>query len=149
MPILQPGAGMVGGAGGAFGGLYLEEKDNAVSTTTSDTFQEKLSLSTGAIPAGKYRLEVSYMWNHNTTQYDFEAQVEQDDTTQLFLHKEEPSDSQGVFESTGSDQRFPVSKVMSLDLADGSYQFDLDYRTGQSGQSSSIWDAVMTFWRVS
>lgn len=132
-----------------FGTEYADQVSAAVSTTTSTTFQQKMRLSVSTIPAGRYRLEVSYMWNHDSIANDFEARVQQDDTTDLYFHKEEPTDSLGSFGATGTNQRVATSKTILLDLAAGDYDFDLDYRTDSGGDESSIWDAVMTFWRVS
>jgi hypothetical protein len=131
-----------------FGSRYQDAVDNAISTTTSDAFQQKLRLSVRSVPAGRYRLDVSYMWNHDATDSDFEARVQQNDAVDLYLHKEEPKDSSGIFGATGTSQRHPAHKTIILDLATGSHDFDLDYRSDFPGVESSIWDAVLSFWRI-
>ena len=143
--LLTPG----GGAPPIFGSEYQDAVSAAVSTTTSTTFVQKLRLATSALPAGRYRLEVSYQWNHDAINSNFEARVQQDDATELMHHVQEPSESGGTFGTTGTSQKYTFSKVMLLNLAAASYNFDLDFLTDNAGDPSSIWDATFTLWRVS
>lgn len=139
----------ISSSGGVFGTEYVDVQDTVVSTTTSTTFQPKTQLVTsGSIPAGRYKFEVSYMWNHNATSNDFEAQVVQNGSTQIYFHKQEPKDSSGLFGATGTSQRYVATKILYLDLAAGAYSFDLEFRTDRGGVASSIWDTNMSLFRV-
>jgi hypothetical protein len=119
-----------------------------VSTTTSTTFQPKINATTPSIPAGTYRIGVSYGWNHDGVQDDFEAQLRLDGVVQGEIHKEEPSEAGGAFGSTGTDQRFYAYRVFYVTLTSGSHTMVLEYRTDTALVASSIWGAVIELWRA-
>jgi len=119
-----------------------------VSTTTSDTFQTKISATTASVPAGTYRVAVTYGWNHDSTGSDFEARLMVNSSQEGELHKQEPQDSAGSFSTTFSSQRYYVTRVFYVSLSAGTHDLDLEYRTDLSGDESSIWNAVIEFWRV-
>lgn len=131
-----------------FGANYQYEEDETVSTTVSTTFQNKLTLTTPSIPAGTYRIGVSYQWNHDNAGNDFEAEV-QVNAVQAFLHKQEPKDSAGTFGSTGTSQQYLAGHAWNEVLTAGIHTIELNYRTDSGGDESSIWNARIEFWRVS
>jgi hypothetical protein len=131
------------------GGFIVDGQSDAVSTHNNTSFVEKLSISTGAIVAGDYILYYSYKWNIDSTSKNFEAQIEQDDTTVLHSHVEEATDATGDYASTGSDQKMPVSGFIPLTLGAGTYQFDLDFKAPTSSVPVSMWDVRMFVQRVS
>lgn len=132
-----------------FGTEFQKSESLTVSTTTSTTFQNKITLTTPSIPAGEYRVGFHYSWNHNATDTDFEAQFLEDASPMGEIHKQEPKDSGGTFGTTGTSQRHVASKVFYPTLTLGVHTFELDYRTDSAGDESSIWDAVIEIWRVS
>ncbi len=111
-----------------------------VASTTSDTFQTKLSGATASLPAGLYRIAVSYGWNLDSTTTDFEARLLLDGISGM-THRQEPSDS-------GTDQQRYVARVLYLNLSAGTHTLNLEYRATQAGDTASIWDAVIEYWRV-
>ncbi len=126
-----------------------------VSTTTSTTFQSKISGNTAALEAGDYKITISYTWNHNATQNDFEARflfdgsaVGQDSGG--LLHKQEPKDAAGNDPTgTGSSQRYAYTKVFYVTgVTAGVKAVALDYRTDNNGNASSIWEANIEIIRV-
>lgn len=132
-----------------FGTEFQVAEDATVSTTTSTTFQNKLTLTTTSVPAGTYRVAFHYGWNHDATSNDFEAQYVEDTVAIGEIHKQEPQDSGGTFGTTGTSQRYVASKVFYRTLTAGVHTYDLEFRTDSGGTESSIWDAIIEFWRVS
>lgn len=138
-----------GGGSATFGSnLHLAES-TAVSTSTSASPQDKITLVTATLEAGTYRLEVSYGWNHDSTQNNFISLVTQDAVQVGQLHEAEPAEAGGTFESTGSVQRYVNTRVFHLSLSAQSYTFKLQYHSEFSGVASSVWDAYMSLWRMS
>ena len=133
-------------ASGIYGTEQTIGESLGETVMTSTTFLEKVSIAP-TVPAGTYRLDWSYQWNHDATTNDFEAQIEQDDSTQIMFHKQEPQDSGGGG-TGGTDQRFRASGFILLTLAAGSYQFDLDFRTSSGGDESMMADARLMFYRI-
>lgn len=135
-------------AGGPiFGTEFQYAESLPVSTTTSTSFQNKLTLTTTNLPFGTYRLEWSFGWNHNSSEADFEARLQDNNFNVGEIHKQEPKDAAGSFGSTGTSQRYYATRVRYLVLS-GVHTFDLDYRTDNSERASSIWEASISLWRV-
>ena len=80
---------------------------------------------------------------------DFEAEFLEDSSPMGEIHKQEPKDSAGTFGTTGTSQRHVAHKVFFTTLTAGVHTFELNYRTDNGGDESSIWDAVVEIWRVS
>lgn len=118
--------------------------DGTISMTTSETFQTKVSMSP-TFTAGNYIIEVSYGWNHDSTTSSFEAKVEIDSTIEGQLHKQKPFDASGSWEGTGTDQRFYASRRFKVSLDAGSHTIALLYRTDNAGDTSAIWDSMISF----
>jgi len=135
-----------------FGSEYEDIESLGVSTTTADTYQEKLQLGV-TVKGGRYRLGWSFGWNHDDIGTDFKARIQQDDTTDLMVMSQEPADAGGTgtgdWSNTGTSQRYTAGGFILLTLSAGSYDFHLDYCSEQNGKASSIWDARFDFWRVS
>ena len=129
-------------------------QDLAVDTTTSTTFQNKITGNTTALPVGKYKILVSYSWNHNATQNDFEASFLFDggavgQNGSGLIHKAEPKDAGGNFSGTGSNQQYTFTQAYYVDVTvAGAKSISLDYRTSNAGVASSIWDASVEVIRV-
>lgn len=131
-----------------FGTQYQYTDSDAVSTTTSTTFQQKLRLTTASIPAGTYRIGWSYQWNHDSTNNGYEGRVQIDDSTEIMFHQQEPQDSGGTFGTTGTDQQYQLSGFKHISLTAGVHTIDIDYRTNNGANASSIWNARIEIWRV-
>lgn len=132
-------------------GVVAFGQSQAVSTTTSTTFQNKVSVSNAIdLPAGNYVWEVSYGWNGDSTTADFEARLTFNGTQIGELHKQEPKDSAGG-DPTGTTQRHYITRqyffTLGSPLAAGQ-TFNLDYRSDTGGNEASIWEAVSMIKRI-
>lgn len=124
-----------------FGTEYNYAESLGLSTTTSSTFQNKLTLNT-SLPAGTYHLEWCYAWGYSNTSTDFEGRVQVDGST-VDEHVQEPKDS-------GSDQIHRVSGFHRVTFGSaGSRSFTIDYRAGSGGNQARIQSARLAVWRVS
>ncbi len=138
-------------AGPVFGTELAIAESTAVSTMTSETFQQKVRLPVAGditFPAGTYLLGISYGWNHDSTNNDFEAEVRQNDVVIGQIHQQEPQDVNGTFASTGTDQKHYLTREFHVVLGAGDFHFDLRFRTNNAGDESSMWDAYMRIWRL-
>jgi len=122
-----------------FGSNAQEGSSDAESSTTSGTFQQKLRITTGSLPSGKYRIGWSYEW-HKSGLTDFVSQVQVNDTTTIMSGYEEAPDA-------GSDQWFPRSGFYYY-TGSGVLNIDLDYHDG-GADTAYIRRARLEIWRVS
>jgi hypothetical protein len=131
-----------------FGSEFQVNESVGVSTTTSTTFQNKVTLNTTSLPTGQYRLGISYGWNHNNAGNDFEARIREDGINVGEIHKQESKDSAGSFSTTGTSQRYYMNRVFYRTLTAGTKTYTIDFRTDSAGVASSIWEAKIELWRV-
>ncbi|MFH1714696.1 MAG: hypothetical protein ABH857_00655 [Elusimicrobiota bacterium] len=124
-----------------FGKSFIYSVSDALSTTTSTTFQEKLSMSAEGLTEGTYRISWSYAWYHTSAFNNFEARLQQDNTTNLMLHTQEPQDA-------ATTQRNYASGYTITTLTAGNHTFDIDYRTNSNGVTSGIAEARIEIYRV-
>ncbi len=130
-----------------YGTEYQYDAEAGITTTTSTTFQNKLTLVTTNLPLWEYELMVSYGWNHDAQNSDFEARVQLGAVNLWQIHKQEPKDSGGG-DPTWTTQRIPTSRTFEPITLSWVNTFTLDYRTDNGGQESSIRDAYMKIIRV-
>ena len=116
------------------------------SSTTSTTFQEKLQLSVSIDTTGTFMLEWYAEARQQSVGDAVECRVQQDDTDTHALCRFYSGDSGGT--NWLSDfQPFAGHIILGLDA--GSYDFDLDYRSTSSGNTTEIRRARLTLWRMS
>lgn len=132
-----------------FGSEFQVAESSLTTTTTSTSLQTKLSLNTPNLVGGTYRICISYGWNYNSTGNDFRCELHENSSKISEDHRQEPKDSAGNFNGTGSNQKHYTTRVFYRTLSTGTYSYDLKFRSGSSGTSASIWDAIIEFWRVS
>ncbi len=111
-------------------GWHLEDASEGESQTSSNTWQQKLRLSTGAIPAGRYRIGWYFETDVNNTQTDVtEARVQVDDTDTLAS-----IENAAHFDSTSSMKGdwHPCGGFAYVDLDEDSHDIDIDYRANTS-----------------
>jgi Ca2+-binding RTX toxin-like protein len=128
-----------------FGSNFVVATSEALDTLTgvADTFFTKVTLSTGSVPAGTYRIGWYYEWMYTDTATDFTGQVIHDDVTVIGFHSEEPFKSE-------PDQSYPVSGFGYVTYGStGSHTFKIQYSTDISTETASISKARLEFWRVS
>lgn len=111
------------------------------STTTSTSWQQKLRLSVLDIPAGTYRIGVSFVWAYTNASRNFQGRVQIDDTTTIWEIIQEPADA-------GTDQRCPAAGFSYVALSAGDHDIDLDFRSSSFFDTAGIARAHIEFWRV-
>ena len=129
------------GGGGTYGSEFQEEESDGESSYSGNDWVEKVSLSSGSIPAGKYRIGWSFEFSTNSSSMTGYARIQQDDTTELgeLDIRVSPTSGWSMF-----------SGFKYVDLAAGSYTFDIDYSSsGNGNRISYIRRARLEFWRVS
>ena len=124
------------------------EKDNveseSESQTSSSTYQEKTSLSV-SVSAGDWML-MWYAEGRNQSVGDaIEIRIQQDNTTTHAENRFYSGDAGGV---NWLEDFYPFTGHRILTLAEGSYDFDIDYRS-VSGGTTEIRRARITLWRMS
>lgn len=116
-----------------------------INTTT--TFQTSHSWTTPALEAGDYILTVSYQWDRDATNTDFESRVLVGGTVQGELHKQEVKDSAGGGAS-GTDQRHLASRMVYLSAISGAQLIELEHRSQVDGAEATVWNPVFKLERV-
>lgn len=131
-------ADLVQSGGGVFGGNFQQASNDAESSTTSCTFQQKLRMTTPSLPSGTYRIGYSIEGRCNSTNTALllrvqingtsigEARVESQDANNY-------DDYSGFYYYTGS----------------GVLNIDFDYCSSSGGTTSFTRRARLEIWRVS
>lgn len=121
-----------------FGSQNQDAEDETTSSTTSSTYQNKLNLTTGVLPAGRYRIGWYCEGAQSTTSDRFQMRVQIDDSDTLGQTMEETADT---------DDWMPHGGYAYRNLS-GSISIDMDWRE-QAGGTASIRRARLEIWRVS
>lgn len=124
-----------------FGTEWQLAESNGLSSTNSTTYQNKLTLTTGSLPSGTYRVGWTYSWSHGSTGSDFEARIQLNNSTDLMNHAQEPKDA-------GTDQLHRHSGFEYITVS-GVNTIDLDFRTDNSGDTAYIQRVKLELWRIS
>jgi hypothetical protein len=125
-----------------FGSEFIYEIDNTESSTNATTYQNKLTITTTAIPEGNYRLGLHFEWKISKNNASFYYRIRQDDTTTL----------DEIGRPTFNDVNIynPLNNFYYLEtVASGTHHFDIEYRTASSSATAYIRNARLEFWRVS
>lgn len=130
------------GSGGSFGSEYHYAESEAESSTTSATYQEKLKLTTGSLPAGDYLIK--WCAEVRTTDEDMNYRCQVDDST-IVNEAEHSLGSKGA-EGT-YDYYVTVGGFRELTLGAGVHTVDIDYNDS-SGGTAFIRRARITVWRI-
>lgn len=111
--------------------------DETLSTTTSTTFQEKLTL-TGDLTAvfsgtssQPFRLQWYYEWGYSSASSEIETQITVDDVDIVGTIQWSPS-------STNATDFAASSGYVDMTLSSGTHFFDIDYRSTANGKTSRI-----------
>ncbi|MFO7970101.1 MAG: hypothetical protein R6U15_08350 [Candidatus Izemoplasmatales bacterium] len=125
-----------------FSTYFQEASDLTLSQTTSESFQQKLRMTTPSLPVGKYRIGFVYTWQYGLASNDFKARIQVNDTDTIMQHQEEPKDQ-------FADQiRYNSGFIYYNVSVAGVLNIDLDY-CGNSGNTASIANVRLEIWRVS
>lgn len=130
-----------GYGGGTFGTEYLYNSRDSEYSTTSSSWREVVSLSTGSLPAGDYHIGWSAELgcsNGNKIPY---LQIEVDDTTVVFEHDTRFAHNSGYASHGG---------IVKITLGAGTHTVDLDINASDNGNyTTRIQRARIEMWRVS
>lgn len=138
-------------------GTNLNQFILSTETNTSaphTTWVSVINDSTSSLVAGDYELSISYGWNHNATNSDFESRLSFDGTIlgDVFsngtTHKQEPKDSAGSGGSSGSSQQFNFGKTFPLTLTSGVKPILFDIRSDDTTDLSTVWNVYIKLIRV-
>jgi hypothetical protein len=97
--------------------------------------------------AGVYRLDITYLWNHDAQSNDFIAQVKEGGVVRYF-HRQEPKDSLGTGVG-GTDQVHTASGFILLNLGVGSFTFEFSFGTSAGAAESTVLQSYLMFYKVS
>lgn len=139
-----------------YGSKYqLFESSGFMSDTQgAGLYTQVFNVTTSSLPVGRYHLKVSYSWNHNGTTNDFISRLQFDGANvgsriDGIIHQQEPKDSNGSLETTGTDQTHVFEKTYYPTVTTaGSKNIVFEFGTGISTQRSSIWDVTIELFRV-
>ncbi len=123
--------------GGTFGSESQNAASDGESTTTSATYQQKLRMTTGTLPAGTYRIGYScQIKNSGSTQGNWRVQV--DDTTTIGSGQSNDSSSPGYESGSG---------FWTGSLTNATHNIDFDFNS--DGGTTSIKEVRLEIWRIS
>ncbi len=129
--------------GVVFGNEYQSNRSDSESSTTSDTYQEKVPLTTTILAGGTYRIEWFFEHAMGGDDKQFGFRVQLDDTTTM---------TEGIIECKGQYNDSQWRSVSGWDeqtLSAASHDIDLDYRDVGAGDTAYIRRARVALWRVS
>ena len=115
--------------------------DNTESATNSIDWVEKLRLTASGLPLGNYRIGWTFQWRHSKSNTEFSAQIQVDDTDDIFLYQASPYVDTLYWQ--------PVTGFYYYDvLASGTHYINMDFRSSSVGSTSYIKETKMEFWRI-
>jgi len=124
-----------------FGAWYGWNASEFESSTTSTSWQTKVTFSTGSsLPAGYYRIGCQFEWLRNATGDDFKARLVLDGSTILMEINEEPQDPDSWHLNSTHD---------IVQLSAGSHTFSLQYCGETTSATSRIRRARLELWMIS
>lgn len=104
------------------------ERDDAESTTTSTTYQNKLTLTTGSVDAGDYDIQWYYETGHSSASQKCRARVFLNGATELANTIIEPKDSANYYGIGGIDRQTLAAGVQTVAI-------DYSVNPGSTGTS--------------
>jgi hypothetical protein len=124
-----------------FSSFFQQASSDVESTTTSTTFQNKVTLTTSSLVSGTYRIGWMYEWSYNSTNSNFQARVQLNNATDLMIHIQEPKDgaTNQFHQAGGFYYAVGISGVQTIDL---------DYSSSVVNSTSRIRRARLDIWRV-
>lgn len=124
-----------------FGSNYQYAESLALSSTSSGTFQVKLSLVTPSIPAGTYIIHYFYKWALSVNGNNFLGRITTDAAVRV-THTQEPKDP-------GNDQEHLASGfIQEVFGAAGIHTINIEYRPNNVAHTAFISDARMYIQRA-
>lgn len=147
------------GGGDVYGTEFNVFQSNALTVSTSTTFNNKISGTTSSLPAGTYKVTISFGWSLDATNSDIMVAssfdgtffgINDNDVTPDLILRQEPQDSGGS-DSDGGDteQKFKFTGVYYVTVASaGTKAVVLQFRPQANGVQAALWDANIEVIRV-
>jgi len=125
--------------GAAFGTQLTTAESEGLSSTSSGTYQQKLTMTTPDLPEGEYLLLFQMLVSGTSNNTRTEVRVHLDNTTNIAEFIVRLVIASGAYQSSGHKVLMSFSGV---------HTFDIDYRKdGGSGSAQISW-ARLAFWRI-
>jgi len=124
-----------------FGSEYDSAYSAGESSTTSATFQQKLRLTTSIVPAGNYRIGISFNYTSDNENESSEFRAQVDDTTTIY------STTTGQKKKYANGVYYHQSGFVEVVLTNAAHTIDIDY-ANNNGNTTYIKEARIEFWRV-
>ena len=124
--------------GGAFGTEFNEMSDDSESSTTSESWQEKLDMDVTGLPAGTYRVGWYAELRQDDTSGEIHCKIEADDVEIAYFWVE-PSDTENWYPFSGFDY---------VTWGSGDRDVEIYFRRLETG-TTHIRRARVELWRVS
>jgi len=122
-----------------FGTYYHSAEELTEQTTTSNSYVNALTTTTGTVPDGKYRIGWSFEYQVSSNKEDFEARVRVDNSTTIAEFNVEPKDQSSYI---------PASGFAELEFgSNGTHEIDVDFAS-ENNATSRIRKTRVEFWRV-
>jgi len=118
------------------GATYEEEMEMMQHTSAAPLYQTRVSLASGVVQAGKYRVGWSFEW---TATDDFLARVRVDETVVAECNQYVRSNRQ---------TRNPVTGFVHVDVTTGTHDVVLEFASLSDGKMVGMGNARLEFWRV-
>lgn len=131
-----------------FGSEYQYIEDATISTSTAQTYQTKVTLTTSSLIGGTYRIGWSTKYNYDASNTNFLARVIIDGTVVTDEVEIEPTDASGDYAGTGSSQRYIMAGFKQYTFTPGVHTIAIQYRSSSANTAASVWDSRIEFWRV-
>ena len=129
------------GGGGTFGSEFQQVESDGESSTSGTSWVEKVSLTTGSVPAGTYRIGWSFEMRTDSSSMTGYARIQVDDTDTV------GDMAVRIAPTTGWAM---LSGFKYITLSASSHDIDLDYTSSPNGNKTSyIRRARLELWRVS
>lgn len=126
-----------------FGSSFSNAISEAVSSTTSTSWQNKLTLVTGTLPVGNYRVGFSYQWAQNKTSTEYNAQVVVTGTSinQTIFSQAQAPLKQNYYDLVSGFMygNLPTEQVLTITI---------DYSSSMGSTVAYIKNAMLDIWRV-
>jgi hypothetical protein len=123
-----------------FGSNFSQAASDGESTTTLDTYQQKVRLTTPSLSAGVYRIGWHNETRCSSVSADIYYRVQLDDTTDLCEVNNEIGDNTNYLSGAG---------FAHVTLTAGVHTIDMDYRNETATNTAYIRRARLELWKVS
>jgi len=120
--------------------FFREFSDETTSSTTSTSWQEKMSVDIDDLPAGKYRIGWYYEWQYKHGSFEMKVRIQVDNSTTIHEFFQEPENTKSWYTESG---------FKYVTLTEDDHTIDVDYCGNKSGKTALIRAVRLEFWRIS